>query len=114
MSNEDGTIWVTFNGEIYNHIDLREQLAAAGHIFRTHHSDTEVLVHGYEQWGIGGLAERLSGDYAFGLWDARLGVLSLIRDRIGVKPLYFSLQNGCLLFASEIKAILAHPSVARH
>lgn len=113
MSNEDGGIWVTFNGEIYNHAELRKELMAAGHRFRTHHSDTEVLVHGYEEWGIDGLAARLSGDYAVGLWDERLKVLSLMRDRIGVKPLYFSLQQGTLLFASEIKSILAHPAVSR-
>ncbi|MBV9083679.1 MAG: asparagine synthase (glutamine-hydrolyzing) [Acidobacteriaceae bacterium] len=113
MSNEDGTVWVTFNGEIYNHAGLRQELIAAGHNFRTHHSDTEVLVHGYEQWGIDGLTARLSGDYAIGLWDSNTETLSLIRDRIGVKPLYFSLQGGAILFASEIKAILGHPSVSR-
>ncbi|MBV9085552.1 MAG: asparagine synthase (glutamine-hydrolyzing) [Acidobacteriaceae bacterium] len=113
MSNEDGTICVTFNGEIYNHAGLRQELIAAGHTFRTHHSDTEVLVHGYEQWGIQGLTSRLSGDYAIGLWDNREQTLSLIRDRVGVKPLYFSLQEGTILFASEIKAILAHPCVSR-
>jgi asparagine synthase (glutamine-hydrolysing) len=114
MSNEDDTVWVTFNGEIYNHLDLRRELMRAGHRFRTDHSDTEVLVHGYEEWGIEGLTARLSGEYAIGLWDVRNQVLSLIRDRLGVKPLYFSLQKGTLLFASEIKAILAHPSAARN
>jgi len=113
MCNEDGSIWVTFNGEIYNHASLRRELIAAGHTFRTDHSDTEVLVHGYEEWGVNGLAQRISGDYALGLWDARSQKLTLLRDRVGVKPLYFSLQNGTLLFASEIKAILAHPSVSR-
>jgi asparagine synthase (glutamine-hydrolysing) len=113
MCNEDGTLWVSYNGEIYNHVSLRRELLAAGHTFRTHHSDTEVLLHGYEEWGIEGLASRLSGDYGFALWDERAGVLSLMRDRIGVKPLYFCLQNGTLLFGSEIKAILAHPGVAR-
>jgi asparagine synthase (glutamine-hydrolysing) len=113
MSNEDGTIWVSFNGEIYNHKDLRKELLACEHSFRTDHSDTEVLVHGYEQWGIDGLATRLSGDYAICLWDARNRILSILRDRVGVKPLYFSLQNGTFLCASEIKAILEHPSVSR-
>jgi asparagine synthase (glutamine-hydrolysing) len=113
MCNEDGAIWVTFNGEIYNHAGLRQELIRAGHRFRTHHSDTEVLLHGYEEWGIDGLAARLSGDYGFGLWDERERVLSIVRDRVGVKPLYFSLQNGAFLFASEIKALLAHPSVPR-
>ena len=113
MSNEDATVWVTFNGEIYNHAELRRQLISAGHKFSTDHSDTEILVHGYEEWGIKGLTERLSGDYAFGLWDNNAQVLSLTRDRVGVKPLYFSMQHGILLFASEIKAILEHPAVSR-
>jgi asparagine synthase (glutamine-hydrolysing) len=113
MCNEDGSIWITFNGEIYNHANLRKQLIADGHLFQTDHSDTEVLVHGYEQWGIDGLANRISGDYALGIWDNARGALTLLRDRVGVKPLYFSLQNGVLLFASEIKAILEHPQVSR-
>jgi asparagine synthase (glutamine-hydrolysing) len=113
MSNEDGSVWVTFNGEIYTHLELRSQLIQAGHLFRTHHSDTEVLLHGYEEWGLDGLAARLSGDYAFALWDERERILSVVRDRIGVKPLYFAMQNGVFLFASEIKAILAHPAVSR-
>src|SRR5882672_7559991 len=69
MCNEDGTIWVSFNGEIYNHKKLRQDLISSGHNFRTDHSDTEVLVHGYEQWGLEELATRLSGDYAICLWD---------------------------------------------
>lgn len=113
MPNEDETVWVSFNGEIYNHLGLRRELAAAGHRFRTDHSDTEVIVHGYEQWGIDGLLERIEGDYGIALWDARKESLYLIRDRIGVKPLYFSLQSGMLLFASEIKGIVAHPAVER-
>ena len=113
MSNENDTVWVTFNGEIYNHAVLRRELLLAGHRFRTDHSDTEVLVHGYEQWGIDGLLRRLEGDYAIGLWDSRERRLFLARDRAGVKPLYFSLQKGMLLFASEIKAIVAHPAVDR-
>lgn len=113
MPNEDETIWVTFNGEIYNHLRLRDQLKAAGHRFRTDHSDTEVLLHGYEEWGIDGLLEKIEGDWAFGLWDSNRQSLILCRDRVGVKPLYFSLDKGHLLFASEIKAILAHPAVDR-
>lgn len=113
MCNEDGRVWTTFNGEIYNHLGLRQQLTAAGHRFLTAGSDTETLVHGYEEWGFQGLLQRISGDYAFAIWDANRRTLSLARDRIGVKPLYFSLQNGMLLFASEIKAILAHPDVER-
>src|SRR6266516_1368798 len=113
MSNEDGTIWVTFNGEIYNHLTLRKELIAAGHCFRTDHSDTEVLVHGYEQWGIEGLLRKIEGDYAFGIWDGHQDTLFLARDRIGVKPLYFSMREGRLLFASEIKAIVALTDVER-
>jgi asparagine synthase (glutamine-hydrolysing) len=113
MANEDGTVEVTFNGEIYNHLNLRQELIAASHLFRTAGSDTEVLLHGYEEWGLQGLLSRLSGDFAFAIWDAKSATLSLARDRIGVKPLYFSLQHGLFLFASEIKAILAHPDVER-
>lgn len=110
MPNEDGRVIITFNGEIYNHASLRPHLLAAGHRFRTDHSDTEVLVHGYEEWGLDGLLQRIEGDYAFGIWDARNGSLSLARDRVGVKPLYFAFVNSFLLFASEMKAIVAHPA----
>ena len=113
MPNEHESIWVVFNGEIYNHINLRSQLIALGHCFRSDHSDTEVIVHGYEQWGIEGLLQRIEGDYGIALWDSRRESLFLIRDRVGVKPLYFSLPDGLILFASEIKGILAHPSVER-
>ncbi len=113
MANEDDSIWVTFNGEIYNHVGLRAELVRLGHRFQTDHSDTEVLVHGHEQWGIDGLLQRLEGDYAFGLWDDRRQELFLVRDRIGVKPLYFSIQDDLLLFGSEIKAIVAHPDIER-
>jgi len=113
MTNEDGTIWVTYNGEIYNHLLLRRQLEAEGHVFRTHHSDTEVIVHGYEQWGLDGLAERLEGDYAIGLWDSSLRRLLILRDRIGVKPLYFAFAGASFLFASEIKSLLEHPEISR-
>lgn len=109
MSNEDGTVVITFNGEIYNHADLRPELVACGHQFRTDHSDTEVLVHGYEEWGLQGLLQRIEGDYAFGIWDERKGTLSLARDRIGVKPLYFARIKGCFVFASEMKAVVGHP-----
>ncbi len=113
MPNEDETVWVTYNGEIYNHAGLRKELVDAGHRFRTDHSDTEIIVHGYEQWGIDGLLERIEGDYAIGLWDVKKEKLFLFRDRIGVKPLYFTLQNGAIMFGSEIKAILAHPAIER-
>jgi asparagine synthase (glutamine-hydrolysing) len=113
MSNEDGSLWITFNGEIYNHLRLRAELKSAGHDFKTESSDTEVLLHGYEQWGLQGLLDRVHGDFAFALWDNSKQIMSLVRDRIGVKPLYFALQQGRLLFGSEIKAILAHPAVER-
>jgi asparagine synthase (glutamine-hydrolysing) len=113
MCNEDGDIWVTYNGEMYNHLALRAELLKAGRRFKTDHSDTEVILHGYEQWGIDGLAARIEGDYAIALWDEKTQQLWLMRDRIGVKPLYFSLLDDALLFASEIKALLEHPGVVR-
>ncbi len=113
MCNEDGSIWVTFNGEIYNHLSLRRELEKTGHRFKTDHSDTEVLVHGYEQWGVEGLLSRLEGMFGIGIWDSVRQQLTLVRDRVGIKPLYFNLQGGKLRFASEIKAILADPEVER-
>ena len=111
MSNEDGSIRVTYNGEIYNHLDLRQELIAAGHWFHTDHSDTEVVVHGYEEWGIAGLLDRIQGMYAFALWDDGLKKLTLARDRVGIKPLYFSRRDGQFVFGSEIKALLVHPAI---
>lgn len=111
MPNEDGTIRVVFNGEIYNHQALRRELEAAGHVFRTDHSDTETIVHGYEQWG-DAVVDHLTGIFAFAMWDSRRRRLLLARDRMGVKPLYFTWTRGTLLFASEIKALLAHPYVS--
>ena len=113
MPNEDGAVWITFNGEIYNHIILRNELKLAGHLFQTDHSDTEVLVHGYEEWGLDGLLKRIEGDYAFAIWDRNKQLLSLARDRVGVKPLYFHASGNQFLFGSEIKAILANPDVPR-
>ena len=113
MCNEDSSIWVTYNGEIYNHSVIRNELISLGHSFKTNHSDTEVLVHGYEQWGLDSLLERLQGDYAFAIWDQNLQKLSLARDRVGVKPLYFFCDEKNFIFASEIKAILKNPDVQR-
>ncbi len=109
MANEDGTVWISFNGEIYNHAALRGELCAAGHRFATC-SDTEVIVHGYEVWGAQVL-RRLTGMFAFAIWDARTRTLLLARDRVGIKPLYYALVGQDLVFASEVKAILCHPDV---
>ncbi len=109
MTNEDGSVWVVFNGEIYNFQELRRELEKAGHAFRSR-SDTEVIVHGYEEWG-DGVAERLDGMFAFGLWDERRGRLLLVRDRAGKKPLFIYEDDQRLLFASEMKAILSAPGV---
>lgn len=110
MANEDGSVQVVFNGEIYNHAALRQELLARGHRFRTDHSDTEVIVHGYEEWGAK-VVDRLDGKFGIGIWDDRTEQLLLVRDRVGVKPLYFSWFPGGFAFASEIKALLAHPSI---
>src|ERR1700674_4055858 len=104
LHNESSTVWVVQNGEIYNHLELREQLIAAGHVFSTQ-SDTEVLVHGYEQWGEG-LLERLNGMFAFALLDRPRGQLLLARDRMGIKPLHYAIDGRRLVFASELKALL--------
>jgi asparagine synthase (glutamine-hydrolysing) len=110
LANEDGSVWVVFNGEIYNFADLRADLAARGHVFRTH-SDTEVIVHGYEEWG-DACVERFRGMFAFALWDAHAHRLLLARDRVGIKPLYYAhAADGGLVFGSEIKAILEDPAV---
>ncbi len=106
MANEDETLWVTFNGEIYNHAAIRHELETlGGHRWRTDHSDTEVILHAFETWGID-CVSRFRGMFAIALWDVRRQELWLIRDRIGVKPLYYSLHHGRLIFASEIKALL--------
>ncbi len=111
MGNRDGSIQVTFNGEIYNHRELRSDLESRGFQFRSQ-SDTEVLPYLYEQYGEA-MIERLDGDFAFGLWDSRKQKLILARDRAGLKPIYFTNLGNQFLFASEIKALLTHPGVAR-
>lgn len=111
LSNEDGTIWVVYNGEIYNFQKLTVELKAKGHRFKSC-TDTEVIVHAYEEWGIQCI-KRFNGMFAFALYDDRNKTLFLVRDRIGIKPLFYYLENNRLLFASEIKAILADPNVSR-
>lgn len=106
MANEDGSIVIAFNGEIYNHMEIRAELEALGkHIWKTDHSDTEVIIHAYEEWGIECI-QKFRGMFAIALWDANKKNFILVRDRIGIKPLYYTVENGVLTFASEIKAIL--------
>jgi asparagine synthase (glutamine-hydrolysing) len=109
MSNEDGTLWVTFNGEIFNHVELHRELEGHGHRFTTR-SDTEVILHAYEQWGED-CVHRFNGQWAFAVWDARLQRLFLSRDRLGVRPLFYANAGRSFLFASEVKSLFAHPDV---
>ena len=110
MWNEDGHIGVVFNGEIYNHAELRQQLIAKGHVFKTDHSDTEVLVHGYEEWGKS-LPLRLNGMFSFAIVDLHAQSLFLARDRFGKKPLYYHAGRELFAFASELKALECHTLV---
>jgi asparagine synthase (glutamine-hydrolysing) len=111
MGSDDGTVWLAYNGEIYNFRELRRELEARGATFRTT-SDTEVLLRGYEAWGRAVLP-RLRGMFAFALWDGRRRELLLARDRLGIKPLVYSWDGVCLRFASELKALLQDPAVPR-
>jgi asparagine synthase (glutamine-hydrolysing) len=111
IHNENSRIWVVQNGEIYNHLELRDKLIAAGHVFASR-ADTEVLVHGYEEWGVD-IVERLNGMFAFALLDRSRGVVVLARDRMGIKPLHYAMDGGRLVFASEMKALLCDPALRR-
>ena len=113
MTNEDGSLHLVFNGEIYNHAEIRAELESiGGHTFRTDHSDTEMIIHAFEEWGIDCL-HRFRGMFALALWDERAQELWLVRDRVGIKPLYFSVHHGRIVFGSEIKALLQDPDQER-
>ncbi len=111
LSNEDETIWIVYNGEVYNFLMLRDELEKRGHKFKTN-SDTEVIVHAYEEYGVN-FVNKLRGMFAFALWDSNEKKLFLVRDRLGIKPLYYTWINGALVFASEIKSILEFEEVPR-
>src|SRR5258706_6853792 len=109
LSTPDGNIWVTFNGEIFNYVELTEELVARGRQFRTR-SDTETILHAYAEHGAG-CVEAFNGDFAYALWDLNRQRLVLARDRMGVRPLYYTVRDGVLVFASEVKALLEYPGV---
>ena len=111
MGNEDGSVQVVFNGEIYNFPELKKELENRGHIFKTR-SDTETIIHGYEEWGED-FVGRLRGMFAIALWDIRIKKLLLVRDRVGKKPLYYYLEKNRLVFASELKALLEDQNIPR-
>lgn len=111
LYNENRSLVLVFNGEIYNYRELRRQLIAAGHAFSTQ-GDAEVVLHGFEQWGEGVL-DRLRGMFAFALYDTATGELFCARDTFGIKPLYYAVEGGRILFGSEIKGLLAHPHARR-
>src|SRR5213075_1510934 len=111
LSNEDGTVWIAYNGEVYNHVDLRRELEARGHRYRTR-SDTETIVHTYEEWGEACL-DRLRGMFAFALWDRTRRRLFVGRDRLGIKPLYHARIGRTFVCASEAKALFAFPGLER-
>jgi asparagine synthase (glutamine-hydrolysing) len=111
MANDDDSVWIVYNGEIYNFLELRAMLEAKGYSFKTK-SDTEVILRSYEAFG-GACVERLRGMFAFAIWDVREGRLFIARDRVGIKPLYYTVHDGTFLFASEIKALLQWPEVPR-
>lgn len=113
MATNNQRYWLTFNGEIYNHQEIRDELIALGHVsWQTTHSDTEVILYAFAEWGID-CVHKFRGMFAFALWDAELKELWLVRDRIGVKPLYYSIHDKRIVFASEIKALLADPMQER-
>lgn len=113
MGTKDNKIWLTFNGEVYNHKDLREELEGKGYTFRTNHSDTEVILYAYQEWGQE-FVHKLRGMFSIAIWESTTDTLTLIRDRIGIKPLYYTTHNDRLYFASEIKAIIEDKSIPKN
>jgi asparagine synthase (glutamine-hydrolysing) len=111
MTNEDESLWLVFNGEIYNYLELIDELKKLGHVFSSH-SDTEVILHAYEQWGVDCL-NKFNGMWAFALWDKKNQTLFCARDRLGIKPLYYAVADGAFFFASEIKALQAHERLGK-
>ncbi|HET7198585.1 MAG TPA: asparagine synthase (glutamine-hydrolyzing), partial [Burkholderiales bacterium] len=109
LATADRTLWITFNGEIFNYVELRARLLGRGCVFRTR-TDTETILHAYAEHGPGGAA-LLNGDFAYALWDRRRSRLVLARDRMGVRPLYYAVRDGVLVFASEVKALLRYPGI---
>src|SRR3989304_4043784 len=107
MSNENGSIWITYNGEVYNFKEIREELSQRGYNFKSN-SDTEVVIKSYEEWGID-CVHKFIGMFALGIWDKREKKLYLVRDRVGVKPLYYYQKDGLFLFGSELKVLMKHP-----
>ena len=111
MSNPEGTIWITFNGEIYNHQELRVELQKKGYQYRSR-TDTETILYAYQEYGID-FIKKLYGMFGIAIWDERTQQLLVVRDRLGVKPLYYTQQHGAFFYASEIKSLLAHPRIPR-
>jgi len=111
MASDDGAVWITYNGQVYNFKQLREQLKKSGHSFSSS-SDTEVVLKSYLEWGIDGFA-KFTGMFALGIWDGRRNELILARDPIGIKPLYYHFSQGTLVFASELKALMAFKTLKR-
>ncbi|MDP7324500.1 MAG: asparagine synthase (glutamine-hydrolyzing), partial [Candidatus Woesearchaeota archaeon] len=111
MANEDETVWIVFNGEIYNYTDLKVELEKKGHTFRTN-SDTETIIHGYEEYGVD-IVKHLNGCFAFAIWDTPQKKLFIARDRLGIKPLYYTVVKNQIIFASEIKALLSYSQIKR-
>src|SRR5215470_4309914 len=109
MSNEDDSLWITYNGEIFNHADVRPELEAAGHRYKSH-CDTETCIHAYEQWGYQSVT-RYRGMFAYAIWDDKKKQLFCVRDRLGIKPFYYFWDGRLFAFASEIKVLLEHPDI---